>query len=321
MRVTYFSAASRPALFALMPSLACTISVLLAGLGVYVAAVFFPSRPSSLARYRSISPWALVTGGSSGIGAAWADFLAANGFNLILVARSRDSLAALASQLSKTHLIVVETISADLVAFEHAARDCIPLKMALDRHPPSVVIHNLGVKPVVPQRFLDFQDSHIDDVLRGNVNCTLDVTRLTLPAMVEAHCGLVVFTGSLAATIPSPLQTAYSASKAAVETFARGLSAEYGMAGVDVVCFSPGWIRSAMTRSRTSRFLVTPAEFVMRASRFLTPSVARHRCVVSPVPSHRLWRAAAHFLPGQELARLSLSNMAAYRSLLLDEPY
>lgn len=182
---------------------------------------------------------ALVTGASSGIGAAYADRLAARGYDLILVARRRDRLEALAAQLRQDHGRQVEVHAADLGSSKDLGRIETLLQT---REDIALLVNNAGLGALGPGVSVDPQA--VQSLIAINV---LALTRLSLaaaPAFTARNQGAIINIGSVIAVIPSPGGAAYSGSKAYVLNFSRSLQIEFSETNVKVQVVMPGPVRS-----------------------------------------------------------------------------
>lgn len=181
---------------------------------------------------------AVVTGASSGIGAALADELAARGYSLIIVARRAELLNALASRLSSEHGVQVEVRAVDLS--DPAAR--APLAIELAERDISVLCNNAGVATFGPVAELDHDVER--DLVQLNAVAVHDLTLAVLPGMLARRSGGILITGSAAGNLPVPNNATYAASKAFVNSFAESLRGELSGTGVNVTLLAPGPVRT-----------------------------------------------------------------------------
>ncbi|HEX4205892.1 MAG TPA: SDR family oxidoreductase [Ktedonobacteraceae bacterium] len=179
---------------------------------------------------------ALITGASTGIGAAFATRLAAAGTHLILVARSEEKLRALASQLADQHAIRAEVIVADLsrvgaarTVFEETQKR----GLAVD-----ILINNAGFGTYGQFDTIDAQREQQEILL--NVAALVDLTHRFLPVMVARRQGAIINVASLAAFQPTPYMAVYGATKAFVLSFSEALWGEYRTKGIRVLALCPG---------------------------------------------------------------------------------
>ena len=179
--------------------------------------------------------WALVTGASSGIGAALARELAARSAKLILTARRRDRLQTLAAELAvkgvETRIVVADLNDPAAPGQIYAATEGVGLTV-------DILVNNAGLG-----QYGFFAQSNIDQELsqvRVNCEAVVRLTRLFVPRMVERRRGWVLVLASTASFQPVPYITTYAATKAFDRFFALGLAAEVARFGVKVTALCPG---------------------------------------------------------------------------------
>jgi uncharacterized protein len=177
---------------------------------------------------------ALVTGASGGIGEALARELAARGLDLVIVARSEDKLAALASELESTHSINVRAIATDLTR-AGAVTDLVATLGDLEI---DVLVNNAGYANY--GKFWENDAAKERDMVQLNVVVLEELTRALLPAMVSRGRGRVMNLASTAAFMPGPLMSNYYATKAYVLSLSEGLANELHGTGVTVTALCPG---------------------------------------------------------------------------------
>ena len=184
--------------------------------------------------------WAVVTGGSEGVGAAWASAIAARGVNLVLVARRREILEAKADQLRADQGIDVQVLSMDI-----ANPDLVDqLHDVVGEREVGLVVHNVGS---VERNHGWFLDDPVDVTIKTiEVNCVAPakLAHAFLPAMKERGRGGFVLIGSLAGMAGQPLEATYSAAKAFSQVFAEALWNEHREHGIDVVSVVLGGTRT-----------------------------------------------------------------------------
>jgi 3-hydroxy acid dehydrogenase / malonic semialdehyde reductase len=179
---------------------------------------------------------ALVTGASSGFGAAIARRYAGAGTRVIAVARRQDRLAPLVEEFGEDLIFCSVLDVRDRVAIEHLVPSLPPAFAEID-----VLVNNaglaLGLEPA-QEADLDQWEQMIE------TNCTglVYVTRAVLPGMVSRGGVHVVNMGSIAATYPYPGGNVYGGTKAFVHQFSLGLRADLHGTGVRVTCLEPGLV-------------------------------------------------------------------------------
>ncbi len=180
---------------------------------------------------------ALVTGPTSGIGEAFARLLAERGHDLVLVARDKDRLAALAKSLSSAHGVSVEVLPADLSNREQLS---IVEQRLLDRGQPiAVLVNNAGFG--VKARFTRADISDEQRMLDVLVMAVMRLSHAAAVSMGERGQGAIVNVSSVASWLTG---STYSAAKAWVTVFSEGLAGEVAPLGVSVTAVCPGYVRT-----------------------------------------------------------------------------
>ena len=188
--------------------------------------------------------WAVVTGASSGIGEAFAERLARDGWHLVVVARRRDRLEALAHRLHGAHEVDVRPLPADLGRAEDVGRLCTEI----DRTAPDMLVNNAGLAHYAP--FAELDPGRAEELVALNALAPVLLTRAAVPGMLARGRGSVVNVASLlafsgAADLPYlPARAVYAATKAFLVTFTEVLAAELRGTGVRVQVICPGVVRS-----------------------------------------------------------------------------
>ncbi len=181
---------------------------------------------------------ALITGASAGIGACFARQLAAEKTNLILVARRRERLDGLATELSKAHNVKVDVIVADLA--DPAAPDKIMDQLRARHLQVDILINNAGFG--LGGDYIDHNWQTQRDFIELMVTSYAALTHHCLGDMVERGYGRIIQVASVAGLVPgSRGHTLYGASKAFLVSFAQSLSAEYRDKGVQTTALCPGF--------------------------------------------------------------------------------
>lgn len=180
---------------------------------------------------------ALVTGATAGIGRAFAERLAADGHDLVLVARTEDRLREVADGVAAAHGVTTEVLPADLG--ESAQLSAVAARVASADQPVDLLVNNAGFGLNRP--FLSTSAHELDRHLDVLVRAVLQLTRAAGGAMADRGRGAIVNVSSVAAF--APLNT-YSAHKAWVTTFSQGVAAELGGHGVRVMSLNPGFVRT-----------------------------------------------------------------------------
>ena len=226
--------------------------------------------------------YSLITGASEGIGRVFATRLAEQGQNLIIVARNRERLDALANDLAVRHHVQVQVIVQDL-GLPDAAKTVLD---GCSSFPVARLINNAGFEvPLGP--FQSSEAQAITAMLQVNVIALTELTRLFLPQIID-HGGSIINVASHAAFQPVPYMSAYAASKSFVLHFSEALHAELAVTHpgrVQVLALCPGatetkfWERSG-SQVESTRFSVMQPQQVVDAA--LKALEHRQRSVVIP---------------------------------------
>lgn len=190
---------------------------------------------------RSGPAWtsALVTGASSGIGAAFARRLAADGTNLIVVARRADILVGLAKDLESAHGVTVEVLAADLGDRADLGRVEARLR---DGDPVDLVVNNAGFG--LRQRFWELDIDRQTDEIDLNVTALVHLSHAAIGRMVPAGRGAVINISSVAGDISIAGMSVYTGTKAFVTRFTETLHEELRGTGVTAMVVLPGLTRT-----------------------------------------------------------------------------
>jgi len=178
---------------------------------------------------------ALITGASSGIGAVYADRLARRGYDLILVARNGDRLAALASRITGATGRNVRTIVADLADREQLSKVENVLRTDAGI---TLLVNNAGVGATAPLLQAKIED--MDAMIALNVGALTRLTYAAAPAFAGRGHGTIVNIASIVAVAPELLNGVYGASKAFVLALTQSLQHELGGKGLRVQAVLPG---------------------------------------------------------------------------------
>ena len=202
----------------------------------------------------------LITGTTSGIGAAFSEKFAKEGNNLILVSRNEDKLQRQQAELQSRYRVSVECISCDLAedgAAELIANKARELGLSVD-----VLINNAGFNEA--GYFSDTRLSRELDMIQVHIKVLTALSKLFLPGMIERGYGRILNIGSTGAYMPCPLDTVYAATKAYVLSFSNGLYQELKGTGVTVTCLCPGATKTLFASKANIENTLLFKLFVMR---------------------------------------------------------
>jgi short-subunit dehydrogenase len=189
--------------------------------------------PSKSLRQR-YGEWALVTGASSGIGAAFARAFAREGISCVLTARREDRLQSLADELEKSHQVATRVVAVDLGVPAGADR----LAEAVSDLEISILVNNAGFGSA--GRFGTQDRDQVRNMVELNCMAPAVLTSSLLPGMCERGRGALIVVGSIAGSQPLPLHALYSATKAFDNLLGEALWGELQGSGVDCLSVLPG---------------------------------------------------------------------------------
>ncbi len=204
------------------------------------------------------SGWVLVTGASAGIGRELAKAFASRGYDLVLAARNKAAISALARDLAAVHAVRAKTMPVDLSL--PGAGEAIADALANAAVDVGVLVNNAGV---VFEG--EFARAALDDCLRLlqiNVVALTSLTRLFLPPMLERGAGRILNVASTASFVPVPQLAVYAAAKAYVLSLTESIAEELRGTGVAATALCPGFTDTAMVRGSALAKAI-PAAMIM----------------------------------------------------------
>jgi short-subunit dehydrogenase len=258
-------------------------------------------------------PLALVTGASAGLGAEFARQLAARGYDLALVARRRERLEAVASELCGKHGVQAEPLVADLLEEDglKIVEDYIARAENLE-----FLINNAGFGSRQPFLAPDMNDQ--DAMHRLHIMATLRLTHAALLIMLPRRKGAIVNVSSVAAFAPRPGATSYYATKAWMNCFTEGLYLELKAtrSPVRVQALCPGFTLTEFHDVMGVDRKVVPGPLWMRAEDVVAASlrgVERGKLFVVPGWRYKLLVALLRVLPRSLVHAASARNPVRWR--------
>ncbi|MFI1358058.1 SDR family NAD(P)-dependent oxidoreductase [Streptomyces sp. NPDC020898] len=244
---------------------------------------------------------ALITGTTAGIGAAFARRLAADGHNLVLVARNTQRLEEQASELSKRHGIRAEVLTADLSADDGIA--AVEARLSDREKPVDILVNNAGFGnkgqfPDVPMT---------DELKMIKVHCeaVLRLTSTAVEGMRERRRGAVVNVASIAAFVPGT----YGASKAWVVQFTQGAAKDMAGSGVRLLALCPGYVQTEFhERAGMGADVIPPKWLWLDADRLVSTALtdlARGKSLSIPDLRYKVMMGIVKLTPNRLLAGTS----------------
>ena len=238
-------------------------------------------------------PIALITGATSGIGAAFASRLARDGRDLVLVARNRERLEAAAVGYRAAG-VAVEVLPADLSVAEERARVEARLSSA-DAAPVDLLINNAGY---TTGGLLDVDSEALRRQLEVNVASVLELTAAALPGMIDRSRGAVINVSSISGFLPGNSQ--YSADKAWVTAFTEAVAVKLADTGVRAIALCPGYVRTEFHERAGLDVGRRKGPFWLDADRVVgecLADLARGKVVSVPSPQYKMIAALVDLLP------------------------
>lgn len=239
---------------------------------------------------------ALVTGASAGIGTAFARQIAARGSGVILVARDRERLQALADDIASRHGVAVEVLVADLT--DPAQLAAVEARLGDRARPVDLLVNNAGIGTF--GRFCDLDVETETREIALNVVALVRLTHAALGPMVERGRGGVLNVSSLAGGQPTPANATYAATKAFVTSFTQSVHEELRGTGVHVTAVCPGFTRTEFQEragfdsSKVPGFLWQTAEEVATGA---LAALDHNRAVYVPGTLNRVTAGFVSVLP------------------------
>jgi hypothetical protein len=233
---------------------------------------------------------AVITGASSGIGAVYADRLARRGYDLVVVARNRERLNALAKRLTNETGRSIEVFHADLSDNKDLAR--VEAKLREDKT-VSVLVNNAGVGAMAP--LLDTDVNQLEDMFSLNIRAVTRLTYAAVPGFVERGHGTIINISSMVGIAPEVLNGVYGASKAYVLALSQSLEHELAARGVRVQAVLPGAIATEFWDIGGFPVSNLPKEMVMTADNLVDAALAGldqgEKVTIPSLPDKAEWDA------------------------------
>ncbi|HZX05641.1 SDR family oxidoreductase [Kribbella sp.] len=252
-------------------------------------------------------PTALVTGPATGIGRAFAEKLAVEGYDLVLVSRDEARLKEVAADIARLHGVECEVLAADLTDRDELAR----VEERFRTGPIEVLVNNAGFGQKKPfwENPVDVEEKQLDLLVR----VVLRLTHAAILPMIERGSGAVINVSSIAGFLQRNI---YSAHKAWVTSFSAGLATGLHAKGVAVMALCPGFVhtefheRMEMDKSVIPSFLWLDATELVDAA---WKDLMRGKAISIPSRRYKLIAAAARYTPRALIARVSTVGLDGRR--------
>lgn len=246
---------------------------------------------------------ALITGASTGIGLELARCFAADGWDLVLVARDEAKLKSVADELAREYSVTTTVLATDLSRAESPQKIFDEIKN--QNLQITCLVNNAGFGDYGFFAECDLEKQ--EEIIAVNIAALTKLTRLFLPSMIENKNGKILNVASTAGFFPGPLMSVYYATKAYVVSFSQALSNELQNSGVTCTCLCPGptksdfQSRAAMHKSRLMEGEMMSAQLVAQSG-YRACVQGKTLCV--PGAWNRILINAPRFLPRGIFAQL-----------------
>jgi short-subunit dehydrogenase len=245
---------------------------------------------------------ALITGASAGIGASYAKQLAANGSDLVLVARDITRLEALAAELKSAHGVQVEVLQADLS--DRAELDKVCARAARDDI--DLVVNNAGFG--IKQPFVGGTIEAEQNLLDVLVTAVMRITHAAMPGMIARDHGGVINVSSVAGWMSSGT---YSSAKAWVTSFSEALATLHKKSNVHVLALCPGYTRTEFHSRADMEIQTVPNWMWLDVDVVVAKSLKdfKNRKAISvPGMQYKFFSLIAQYLPRPIVRKLSIAS-------------
>ena len=250
-------------------------------------------------RFKMSKKWALITGATVGIGDAFARHLAAQGYNLVVNARSLDKLEERAAFLRKEFNIEVEVLAADL------AKDCEKVEAFISSHEIEVLINNAGFG--LNQSFLASAIEDEEQVLDVLVRAPMRLMHAALPQMRKRNSGIVINVSSTAAYIAGGH---YSAAKSYLTVISESLHTQLAPTNVKVCSLNPGFVRTefhqraGMKMGAIPNFMWLNGDFLVKQA---WADACKGKAISIPGWQYKVLRAIIAIAPRSTVRKMGMS--------------
>ena len=262
--------------------------------------------------FKKLGKWAVVTGATDGIGKSYAEELADEGMDLVIISRSQEKLDKVAQEIRENSSVAVKTIAADFSRTDIYDKIADGLK-DLDI---GVLINNVGVSYTYPENFTDVPEESHEQMLYVNCLSVVKMMAMVLPGMKAKGIGAVVNVSSASGITPTPLLATYSASKVFVDFLSKAVNKEMFFANfpnIIIQSVTPFFVRTKLAGIRKSSFFVPEPNYFVRSA-LNTVGVWEHTygCL-----AHEMQAAALSILPSFLVRIIFYRQLSASRARYL----
>jgi 17beta-estradiol 17-dehydrogenase / very-long-chain 3-oxoacyl-CoA reductase len=253
-------------------------------------------------------PWAIVTGGSDGIGRGYVEELLSRGFNVIIHGRSKEKLTKLKAELQTEYSSrSIELVVADASNVEPAVAAII--ESAANKH-VTILVNNVYYQSSYTS-FKDQSSAEIDAIINVGVRFTLHLTHALIPILETRSNSLIINMGGLTSEYPAPYLSVYSGTKSFLKSYTYALSLELPpTSSITIKTYNIHNVSSSANRSSPS--LLTPTSLAM--AKACLNSASSSGVVVTPYWTHNIMNWVLWLIP-----RRFMDSMLTKRILQMKE--
>ena len=247
----------------------------------------------SLAKFKdgSTAPWAIVTGGSDGIGRGYVEELLSQGFNVIIHGRSEEKLARVKNELSAQYgTRSIETVAADASSVELAVSMIV--QSAADKH-VTILVNNVGYQSSY-KSFKEQSSAEIDAIINVGARFPLHLTHAFIPTLETRSNSLIINMGGLTSEYPAPYLSVHSGTKSFLKSYSYALALELPTSSsITIKTYNIHNVSSSSNHSSPS--FITPTARAM--ARACLDSATSSGVFVTPHWTHRIMDWLMWLLP------------------------
>ena len=244
-------------------------------IGYHVLKAFYFHFLKPVKDLRKYGKWAVITGATSGIGEAYAHYLAQLGINILLISRSETKLRKVASDLSQYGVeteYLIHDFAKDDKEYVAKFRSTLDEKLGdlTSRGGVGVLINSVGVANDIPTHVHEMDPEDVRQMLYINNDGTMLMMTSVVPHMMFRKSGAIITISSASCTHPAGLLTVYSATKAFGHQLARSMYYEYKEHGIDSLSITPYYfVSNLFVRSKGTILAPMPNVIIEKATKYL----------------------------------------------------
>jgi len=236
--------------------------------------------------FKKYGKWAVITGGTSGIGKNIAFELASRGIPIIIISRCEKKLKQVSSEIERKYNVATKTLTIDFKNNDRKTYDKIEeFLRGLDI---GILVNNVGMAPP-PIRFTDNPPNLPDychDILSVNVLSMFRMIQMVLPGMKERRRGLILNMSSMSAITPLPYMALYGSTKVLMNYYSNAIRMEAKEFGIEVQSIMPSFVRTNMTlNQKWSIFTMEPDFYANSVLATVGKDTSTHGCLMHELQS------------------------------------